>query len=305
MKKLIRRIYFFICVFLFSLPPSFTYALQVNGYNPSSNDRFISGTYGTSSPLSNPGFVGASYDWSGVGWQSDLVSRSVALVSPQHFISANHYKIPAGSNVTFYNRDGQLKSYTVQSYSTFTSTDSYGTHTADLALGWLSAPVQQSDKVSYYPVLGADDADWYYGRDAFLYGWNARAGVTSIDGLSLAATSQAYTDLTVCWKYDYHTGPGYEGEAGGEGGDSGSPSFLPWNGGLTVLGSHFAISTPPEDGWSTYDGSVQWYVDDINMAMAPSGYQLDVISPVPEPATVLLFGAGLAGLAAANKKKRQ
>lgn len=311
MKRLVRRIYFFICVFLFSSHPLFTHALEVNGYDPSLNDRFVSGTYGTGSPSLNPGFAGSSYDWSGVGWQSDLVSRSVAMVSPLHFVSSNHYRIPEGGSVAFYNRDGQLKSYTVQKYSTFTSTDGYGTHTADLAIGWLCEAIPASDKVSYYPVLNADDPGtpgfdhgWYSGRDSFLYGWDARAGITPIDALSLIATTPTYSDLTWCWKYIFHTGAGYEGEAGGQGGDSGSPSFLPWAGGLTILGSHFAISTPTGEGWSTLDSAVQLYINDINLAMAPSGYQLDVIYTIPEPMTVLLLGVGLAGLITAKRKKR-
>ncbi len=267
-------------------------ALIVNGYDPAVHDRFIPGTY-SSNPVSNPNFFAASYDWSGVGWETWAPSRSVAMISPLHFVGANHWRIPVGNSVTFYNQLGDLKSYTVEGYSTFDEewTNDEGEswiNTPDLTVGRLSGVISEMDKISHYKVLDASDystewcdARWYEGKEVYAYGTSARAGTNVIDFLQNVCTSMAGPlkpiNLTTTAVYDTHATGDYYGEAGGQGGDSGSPSFIPYNGELTLMGTHFAISGDTSGTWRTYDSAIPGYLDNIDAAMISYGYKVERI----------------------------
>ena len=306
-------------------------ALEIYGYDPGTHDRFTAGTYGTSNPVANPNFVGASYDWSGVGWDTASPSRSVALVSSKTFVCAQHYQIPAGQTLTFYNRAGQLKTYTVDRYSTLVDhVDDTGTHTTDLSLGWLREEVGSSDNIAIYPVFNIDDpSNSFWDASGFntaagqqirnslmLYGWNARVG-TAMNIRSVGYQSYASDPVTTCYlamdfySRDYYNRrgelvQGVPGTAGGQGGDSGSPTFGIYNGRMVVMGTHSGVSTTNVNGvWTTYDAFIPRYIGEMELAMAGSGYYLDVIDQyaVPEPATMLLFGAGLGGLLISKRKK--
>ena len=280
-------------------------ALVINNYSsdPTLYDRFVSGTY-PGSPTPNPNFFASSYDWSGVGWMTANQMRSITMVSPLHFVVANHWQIPSGSSVTFLNGDGDLKNYTVDKYSTFSFTDGDGTHTSDLALGWLTAPIPEADDIAHYSVLNADDPatpefdlGWYLNKDIYVYGWYAKAGENTISDLTWAYSTNypnPYADLTFTSTFDYDNLGYHPGLAGGEPGDSGSPTLMPWNGQLTVLGTHFGVSDlQPAATWTTYDAFVPVYIEDMNLAMESSGYSVDTINVIPEPATCILFLAGL------------
>ncbi len=291
-------------------------ALVINSYgsDPALYDRFISGTY-PSNPTPNPDFFAASYDWSGVGWLTSNQMRSITMISPLHFVISNHWKISPGSSVTFFNRDGDLKDYNVDKYSTFSFTDGDGAHTSDLALGWLTAPIPESDNIAHYSVLNADDPatpepdlDWYLNKDIYAYGWYAKAGENAINDFAWAYSTNSpnmYADLTFTSTFDYQSLVPDPGLAGGEGGDSGSPTFIPWNGQLTVSGTHFAVGAPSGGSWTTYDAFIPFYVEDINLAMEPSGYSVDTIDVVPEPATCLLFLSGIAGLLVITRRQNR
>ncbi len=291
-------------------------ALVINSYSddPALYDRFVSGTY-PDSPTPNPNFFASSYDWSGVGWMSSNQMRSITMVSPLHFVVANHWQIPSGSSVTFFNSAGQLKNYEVAGYSTFSFTDEYGTHTSDLALGWLTAPIPESDNIAHYAVLNADDPatpefdiDWYLNKDMYVYGWYAKAGENVINDFTWAYSTNypnPYADLTFTSTFDYDNLEYYPGLAGCQPGDSGSPTLMPWNGQLTVLGTHFGVSDlPPAATWTTFDAFIPVYIEDMNLAMAPSGYSVDTINVIPEPMTCILFLSGIAGLFVAKRRKR-
>ncbi|MDD5269748.1 MAG: PEP-CTERM sorting domain-containing protein [Candidatus Omnitrophica bacterium] len=281
---------------LFPIPQA--QALDISGYDADLYDRFVAGTYGTDNPVANPDFIGASYDWSGVGWQTDYAGRSVAMVSAQNFVCANHYRVPVGSTVSFVNSLGQLKTYTVQGYSTFDYQltqngnplyDNNGNPymcIPDLALGWLTEAIPVSDGVTSYSVLDADDystswfdTGWYTGKDLLVYGWTARTGNNTIDGFTNVATTgfsnPTNGTTTAVYSYDRNNDP--QGQAGAQGGDSGSPSFMVWNGQITIAGTHFAVSTGSTEAWNTYDSFVPYYADDIDSAMSSAGYSLNRI----------------------------
>lgn len=278
-------------------------ALVINNYDPALYDRFVSDTY-PDNPVPNSNFFASSYDWSGVGWMSSNQMWSITMISPLHFVAANHWHIPSGISVTFFNRGGQLKTYTVDKYSTFSFTDENGAHTSDLALGWLTAPIPESDNIAYYAVLNADDpetpefdVDWYLNKEIYVYGWYAKAGKNAISDFTWGYTTNEpnpYADMTFTGMFDYDSLGYHPSLAGCEPGDSGSPAVMPWNGQLTLLGTHFGVSDlQPAVTWTTLDAFIPFYVEDINLAMESSGYSVDTINVIPEPATCILFLAGL------------
>ncbi|MCK5491855.1 MAG: hypothetical protein KAJ14_01950 [Candidatus Omnitrophica bacterium] len=72
----------------------------------------------------------------------------------------------------------------------------------------------------------------------------------------------------------------YADEAGLEGGDSGSPSFIVWNEQLTLMGTHFAISSDIENIRQNIDSFILYYLDDLNTAMYVSDYAVSVIKAI-------------------------
>ncbi|MDD5728412.1 MAG: hypothetical protein PHV59_07620 [Victivallales bacterium] len=274
------------------------YALKINGYDPARHDRFISGY--PEAPVLNQKFFAAGYDWSGVGWDAGNANRSIALISPLHFVCANHNKIPPGNAVTFLNRDGHLKSYTVAGYSTFSYNDADGgKHVADLALGRLKNPVKPVDNIAYYSVLNADNAevsgfngDWYIGKEIISYGETARAGINTIYSFGFITTNKTHSpdNRTFSAISDFHPGltAQFPDEAGFAGGDSGSLSFLVWNNRLTVIGTHFSAG---KDGALQYnaDAFLPYYLPDLNSAMKDSGYSVSTVIIDPDPSSLLFF----------------
>ena len=275
-------------------------ALVVNGYSSDRHDRFSSGY--PASPVVNPNFLASSYDLSGIGWSTTSSQKSVAMISPQHFVASAHYK--PDNSLGFLNRDGVLKEYTLTGVAYSSTTVKLGptTYTSDLVLGTLASPIPDADKISYYPVPMAPTLDWYLGKELLVYGSTARMGRNTIDSFGIVWVPPN-NNHTQCMAYDYDAVNGFSpDEAGASTGDSGSPAFMAWEGQLGVLGTHFAVGVPSGGVWNTYDSFIPAYVSQLNDAMSPTGYSVTTIL-VPEPGTLLLLCAG--SLIAVLRRRRR
>lgn len=275
------------------------HALLVQGYEADVNERFASGF--SSAPVANtdPDFLLAGYDLSGVGWRTNNAQFAVTLISPEHFLTAAHVAPTIGSSVSFLGTDGLVRTYTVASVSTL----QYNGQNTDLTLGRLTAPVV-TDFITFYGglFLGNTAAD-YQDMPVTLYGANGRVGTNTIDDvgnldmLPFGGGNGTIDSVVSITDYDPVTG-----EAQGQGGDSGSPTFVRIAGNqLALFGIHSSVATV-ESAQLTIDTlPVFTAYNQINNAMIADGYEDGwgvytggVVSPstIPEPSSAaLLLGA--------------
>lgn len=210
-------------------------ALDVFNYSAATHERFSSGFPG--SPVVNSSFFLSGYDLSGIGWGSG--NFGVSLISPQHFLTAGH--VNPGSTVNFLSLNGTVKSYTVGSSYTVLHADGVAT---DLKLGRLTAPILVGDQVNHFPTLLLDSANDYVGLTVAAVGSGQRAGTNTIDiagtmdMLPFGSPSGDGTSDNVVFFTDFDA---VTGETQGQGGDSGSPSFVGIGGTLALIGTHSAI----------------------------------------------------------------
>jgi len=272
-------------------------------FDPDRHNRFLSGF--STNPVQNPNVLGMpGLDFSGVGWGSDGERwKNVAMVTPQHFITADHAKPTVGSFLNFLGTDGVVRSYQVQSYIPLKYDADNPSNTSDLIVGQLSAPILASVPIKIYSVVRPGPfkyplsktppkiLDFYRGREMIVVGKNDVGG-TDVDGDGYndrggKISKNVIDDVFVYQTVDASTntvGVGFKSPPNTPdsgrfvGFDSGSPSFLLWDGQLTALGSHSVADfdvNPQYNG----DGFLPYYIDQINALIAGSGYQLNVLSP--------------------------
>ena len=244
------------------------YLQGVNGDHAMSatHDRFYAGV--------DKAFVGEGLDWSGVGRSSN--GTWVTMISPTHFVSANHYHPNAGDTITFHednNLGGVTHAYTVAADAYATTYDGVS---SDLWLGKLTAPLDPAHHVATYPVLmlGADAS--YMDLHIMAYGAPDRVGTGMIgavvDDFEIGRTR------TMRWWFHAEEGTGTgAGDCHLIGGDSGGPSFAVLRGRLALVGVHFTTNDTngvfdPEDSWPlgfgwSGDSFVPFYVDQLDAHM--------------------------------------
>jgi hypothetical protein len=219
-------------------------------------------------------FIGEPFDWSGVGRSSN--GAWVTMISPTHFVSANHYHPNAGDTITFYEGNslaGRSHAYTVDGFGYDTN---YGGQSSDLWLGRLTAPLSPKHHIATYPVLslGADGA--YTDMFMYAYGYPNRVGTSRIG----AIVDDFEIGRTRTMRFWFHAA---EGTGTGPtdchliGGDSGGPSFVLVGGRLALVGIHFTTNDTngvpdPEDSWPfgfgwSGDSFVPFYIDQLNANM--------------------------------------
>ncbi|MEM6911229.1 MAG: hypothetical protein AAF555_06555 [Verrucomicrobiota bacterium] len=261
-------------------------ALLVRSYDMERHARFASGY--PDAPLANgsEAFLLAGHDLSGVGWNAANPSQSVALLSPQHFVGANHFRIGIGATVHFLTPEGLLTSETVNAITHIKNGEGENT---DLYIGHLLQPVEGATP---FAVTNLTELQ-LVGETAYLYGKTARVGTSTITAFqdfgADPLTSGAGIQETRTFTTSYNSLGGAGDDARLESGDSGSPTFVIQEGQLALAGTHTAIL---ESGnlTTSYDSSVGSYLDQIQATLALDGYSLTVI---PEPSTSLLLLSGL------------
>jgi hypothetical protein len=266
-----------------------TVALDVTGYSATVNDRFTSGFPTSPVPNTSGSFVGAAYDWSGVGWSTTTHAASsykgFALLSPRHFLTAQHYENGGllTQGVRILGRDGQLGTGTntgVDNLGYGIVVTNGGVTAPDLAIGTLGAQISTPANMARYAVLDLNNSSAaptygnYTGQTALAYGrgdvtnGSPRAATAVID-----AAGTATVDPTSSIALTLRTGtPSVQLVEG----DSGSPFLVGWTnpaGGkeLTVIGLNSAVS-------GSYNVmsflAIPGAMNAANAVMTPDGYAL-------------------------------
>jgi len=275
-------------------------AINITGYLVEVNSRFfVSGTTSgfptAPTPNANPGFIGAAYDWSGVGWATTTVDgfyKNYGMLSPVHFLAAWHYEQGAKltQGVRIYGRDDVVTSATNPSAVTNLGwgikTGTTAATTYDLSIGRLAAPptapanMARMAVLDLYPTSSSTDYTVYNGLALLAYGRGSsqnaspRIGAAVVDQTGIFNSDPNQTGLLTL-----RTGtPSVQLQ----GGDSGSPLLAGWtnpDGGqeLTVLGLNTGTN-------ATYNFmsllAAPGPMAAANAVMTPAGYALRVTGSV-------------------------
>jgi fibronectin-binding autotransporter adhesin len=261
---------------LFALLHSAGWGITINDASTTRNSRFASGYPGSPVLNTDPNFIGAGYDWSGIGWVADYPIQSFALLGPRHFLMENHYQPSLGAHLNFVGTDGQLHSYTVGQL--------LGTHSGyppDMAIGVLASPVPSGDNVHPYSILFTGyTPDNYIGSNILMYGKSAAIGWNSIADAGQLGTHWPYPYGPDTAQYaNYLYDPLTPDRAIVESGDSGSPSFIvtsPSNP-LYLNGGHYLLYA---NNAGAVDTDVPLSLGIISGWMAQTGYLPYVVTPI-------------------------
>ena len=265
------------CVLALNLPAA---ALQIRNFNPASHERLLNFP---SNPTLNPAFLNPGGnlanlpDLTGVGWSTQNTLQQFTLVSPRHFVGANHFRPAVGSVVRFLASDNSIHDYTIAATSGILNDDG---STSDVFLGELTGDVPVTSGIRPLPYLNLATEAAYTGEPLVVLGQPARGGrgtagsVSDFGGDPITGGAGIKTRA-----FTFTYGPaGSVDDAKAEGGDSGSPSFAIRSGQLALVGTHTAVLSALGTT-TTYDTLVPHYASRLNSAMEAQGYHLRKISP--------------------------
>lgn len=275
-------------------------AAIIDGYSAAANDRFAD----------NEAFIASGLDLSGVAISDS--GKWLTMVSPNVFITANHYKPTSGNLVTFYATNDPAGG----SVRRTVGATSLSIGDTDLWLGTLSEPLpvgygfydfaRQAITNTNTDANGKSAANSesfinspYYLADAYLFGrspvnysvsQDMAVGRNRIDGFQVSRTVDTQgTGAALETALDDKTQTNYlTHELKFQSGDSGGPMFVGFEGNLVLVGINWYLlsagETPVSNGL-TYVG---------NYATAIDAFIIEnTAATVPEPAqTALLLAAG-------------
>ena len=244
-------------------------ALDIFHLDPVINLRFSSGNYADGNLKENPHFLLAGHDLSGLGWGPGG-NLGLTLISPQHFVTASHVTPLAGMTVFFCNRDGVIKHYLVESVYYVEHTSGVRT---DLALGRLAAPIPPEDHVGFFPTLRLPSNADYTGLKVFSFGLYQACGNATIARWGvfdlLPFNHHDHVADDILFMMEWHGGK--TGEAQAQGSDSGSPTFVVYQGKLALIGVHSAVEVSYEP-YVTADVLIPAYFTQIQERLALDGF---------------------------------
>lgn len=286
---------------------AFSNALEIRSYSASRHERF-SGFPGTPVANSNTSYIARNIDLTGVGWYVQDTRRQYTLVSPKHFVGANHFRPAATGQLRFVDRDGTLRTYEIGTTSSILNDEG---QPSDLFLGTIEEVIPTSDKVSFQPYLSLATESNYQGQNLLFMGHrvaapkNLRIGAGTIGSFtdfgSDPITSGSSINNTRAFQIVYsNIGFGAD-DAYAESGDSGSPSLVVVDGRGALVGTHTAVANASINiGLAapgtivTYDTFVPHYVDELNAIMALDGYHMTRAVPgAAKPTTTLTLTPSL------------
>lgn len=243
--------------------------LRMNGFpaNPTVNPTFL-----------NPGGAASGLlDLSGVGWSVEDATKQFTLVSPRHFVGANHFRPGVGSTVRFLAKDNSLHTLTILKISAIANADN---SPSDVFLGEFTTDMPGSAAVLPLPYLNLAAETNYVGQQLVIVGQAARGGrgivgsvsdfggdpLTGGAGIKTRAITFSYAQI------------GAVDDAFAQPGDSGSPSFAVRDDRAALVGTHTAVLSI-SGTTTTYDTLVPHYAPKLNLLMDATGLHLRKFDP--------------------------
>ncbi|WFB36055.1 fibronectin type III domain-containing protein [Kiritimatiellota bacterium B12222] len=237
--------------------------LTIEGYSATSNDRFAN----------DPSFIANSFDLSGVAISSD--GKWATMISPNVFLTANHYTPGTGQTLTFYQTNdpsGPSVTRTVNSTQLRIGSSDLRLVTLDIPLpeGYTFYTVETRPINNYWGQYGNEE-HFHLGRSPGNYATSRDIGVGKnvVDirySNRVISSPQASGPAIECKKDSGNDAIPYETYA--VGGDSGAPLMIDNNGTLKLIGISWYQTTTTEDEvtspYSTGFSPVGDYHDDID-----------------------------------------
>lgn len=279
-----------IAVVLAVVLPLRAFGLVVENFDADQHSRFSSGFPGAPVENSLDAFVLSDFDLSGVGWADDDPRKSLALISPLHFVGALHFDPEVGDEARFLNSDGVLVSRTISAINTINNGSG---DPIDLFVGELSSAILDADKIATLKVPGFTAEGSFLGMSTFIYGQNGTVGTGSVDGFSNIAVAGTIDTTRGMLDVKSKTSA-VTGEAHLSSGDSGGPTFGTIDGSLALLGIHSATGEDANN-YISVDSFLPAYLSEIEAIVNADGQSL---STVPEP-RLMAAAVGCALLVAA------
>lgn len=254
--------------------------LQIRTYDAAKHARL---TNFPTTPTTNATFLNAGgnpatlLDLTGVGWNTANTVQQFTLVSPRHFVGANHYKPVAGETIRFLTRDDTTRDFTVA--ATHTNPNDDGSP-SDVFLGELTVEVPSSAGIKHLPYLNLATEAAYVGQSLVVLGHPARGGRGTIAQVSDFGTDPVTSGADIKTRaFTFTYGPlGSADDARAETGDSGSPSLVIKSGQAALVGTHTAVLST-FGTTTTYDTLVPHYAAGLNSVMERQGYHLKKATP--------------------------
>ncbi len=278
------------------------HGLAIVGHTSAANDRFSTGFASAPVPNASPLFIGAAYDWSGVGWNPGYLTQNIAMISDEYFVFSTH--AAPGATLSFFSPllyaanpgdpASAIVTYGVSPVTWRMNHPDTG-EPSDLSVGKLTSALDLAHGITSYAILDLGSLDNYIGLELLVYGHNygasPRIGTNNIDSfLDYDASGNLIADN---FAYLYSSSPSPIGEALLQGNDSSGPTFVAHNGRLALTGTHWAVGDISGTTYSA-DNFIPGYLGQM------SGFE---ITSVPEPSRVLHIAIALLVVRARRRRK--
>jgi hypothetical protein len=267
-------------------------ALELRVYSPTAHLRM---TNFPAAPQVNPTFLNPTgnsatrLDLSGIGWSAQDPTKQLTLVSPRHFVGANHFRPAIGSTVRFLGTDHSLYTLTV---SSITALPNENNSPSDLYLAEFTSELPASAPVLPLPYLNLATEAAYVGQNIIVAGQAARGGrgvIGSVTDFGKDPITGGANIQTRAFTFSYAPA-GSVDDAYAQVGDSGSPSLAVRDGKAALVGTHTAVLSASST-ITTYDTLVPHYAPEIDALMGTTGLRLKKINP--PIATLTVTGAAM------------
>lgn len=274
-----------------------------NMYDQNVHDRFDSGA-----------FIGSGFDWTGVGKSG---ARWATMISPTHFLSADHAHPGVGNTVTFWENNSSAGTTVLR---TVAGGERIGT--TDLWLGQFDSPVAAS--IAVYDIapaatLSTAGMGAYANELTYTVGTRGTLGfAVGQNRFDVVETSPAIlgTFEAIGFIQDLSGDTNFiaNNETFLQPGDSGGPSFVVDGGALKLAGIHSFIATDvsisdfgpsqefdykTSEAWTDPISTRNISFDNFVPSYASQIYALTV----PEPTSAAMFGIAMLGLSRRRRLK--